>query len=343
MTNAFLSVQEAVAGLDDPDVAARLAAVKALGRMGAASAVASLTQLLSDEDAAVRTQAARALGKLGASAALPEVVEALAVHLDDVSEASAVRAAAAGALGSLGAAAVGPQGFAVLAKSCRSDPESRVRSAAAGALGRLGEAATAACAEVLALCILDEDLTVKVAAAGALAQHRHAATEALLSRLDAPSAQARATAAKALGCLGSAAAPFAVEGLTKCLADASARVRMEALCSMRLLGLQPPVPAPPAALPASVTPPVASPAALQLPLSASRKEVGTVNRKRTREVTWAGGIVEPTRTPGRLPTLLGTPTPKGAADRPDFCMPVEKPGAAVADSGIHRIAAMRCM
>eukprot|EP00445_Apocalathium_hangoei_P041560 CAMPEP_0203968108 /NCGR_PEP_ID=MMETSP0359-20131031/96781_1 /ASSEMBLY_ACC=CAM_ASM_000338 /TAXON_ID=268821 /ORGANISM="Scrippsiella Hangoei, Strain SHTV-5" /LENGTH=356 /DNA_ID=CAMNT_0050906031 /DNA_START=68 /DNA_END=1138 /DNA_ORIENTATION=+ len=330
-------VEASLASIMEGDSAARLAAVKALGRMGPAAVPAAagplLARLLEDADESVRMQAARALGKMGSCVGEPSTVEALVAHLLDPSEASVVRGAVAGALGSLGAPALGRQAVAALAQSCRSDPDQRVRSSAAGALGRLGGEAAGATAEALALCLTDGDMTVQIAAAGALARHRHHVVSALLGRLGSSEEEVRRQAAKALGCLGESLAPLVAEGLTRCALDSSAAVRLEALSSLHSLGLEAP---PPSAL-ARASSPTSS---LQLParalghspLPTTRKEEdGTEShaRKRTREVSWAQGLMEP-RGEGRLPVLLGrTPTPKGASEKPDFCMPAEKSSPAL--------------
>jgi HEAT repeat protein len=135
---AELRLPEAVAPLGaavgDPTLAldARLAAVRALGAIGAESALAPLGRALASSEAPVRAAAVAGLrevrGFRDPSAAVP--------LLGDADE--SVRAQAALTVGATRDMAAGTAGVAALVKLVSSDPSARVRKKAAWALGEIG-------------------------------------------------------------------------------------------------------------------------------------------------------------------------------------------------------------
>jgi HEAT repeat protein len=163
---AVAAVPALVAGLSDPSLAVQLGAVRALGRVGVASAPAieRLAQFTAqrDSDTGLRVEAANALGRIGPGAvsAFPALASNL-THAQPI-----VRQTAALALGRIGdraAAAVPRLRFLVL-----SDPDSHVRASAAEALGRIGPAAAAAAIPQLSAALRDNVVAVRVCAAEAL-------------------------------------------------------------------------------------------------------------------------------------------------------------------------------
>ncbi|CAK0844498.1 unnamed protein product [Prorocentrum cordatum] len=111
-----------------PDV--RLAAARALVKLGAAEAVPRLLEAMrGDADEHARHLAAEAFEELGAAEAAPGLLEALRGDAD-----SSVRQLAARALGKLGAAEAAPG----LLEALLGDADSEVRLAAAAVLGELG-------------------------------------------------------------------------------------------------------------------------------------------------------------------------------------------------------------
>jgi HEAT repeat protein len=230
-----LRAREAAPGLlrllDDKDwYEARGAAAWALVLLGVKEAAPGLTRLLEDEEEEVRAVAAWGLGALGAKEAAPKLLKLLEDRKGEV------QVSAAGALGALGAKEAGP----ALARQL-ADADDELRDTAAWALGRIG--AKEALPDVLKLLASEnpetresavlalyalrdpgaiqplEDLVKKDDRAGAegLRALRHAATAPrfieLLGHADAP---LRATAAAALGELGS---KEAVPALLKRAAD----------------------------------------------------------------------------------------------------------------------------
>ncbi|MBI3946086.1 MAG: HEAT repeat domain-containing protein [Armatimonadetes bacterium] len=126
--------------LNHPFVAARCAAVEALGRLEDRRATPGLVRALSDGEPAVQCAAARALGVLRDRRAVP----ALARVLETGAPAGPL---AADALGYIGDPAAVPP----LVRSLRSDGPCGVRLAAARALGNIGLAAAPALGALKAL------------------------------------------------------------------------------------------------------------------------------------------------------------------------------------------------
>jgi len=82
-----LAFEEIVERLDDPDDEVREEAVKALGRIGGASAKRVLIAHLADPNSLVRREAARALGKMGAVDAVPYLIDGLYAEDNTLAEA----------------------------------------------------------------------------------------------------------------------------------------------------------------------------------------------------------------------------------------------------------------
>ncbi len=145
-----------VAAVYDENDAVRAVAVQVLGRIGQRAPIGPLVDALHDSAWNVRTAAALALGQIGERAPIHELVEA--IHDEDGS----VCAAAAQALGRLGERApIEPLLVAL------NDQEWAVREAAALALGNLG---TRVPAEPLMRALQDKDASVREAAMMALEQ-----------------------------------------------------------------------------------------------------------------------------------------------------------------------------
>jgi HEAT repeat protein len=166
------------AGVEDPDVKGRRAAIDVLEAMGrqAASAAPALVNALSDRDRFVRWSAARALGKVRPANADP-VIAALARLLADPD--GDLRLAAAAALGAYGPGARAALPALVEAAKAR-EPE--LRLAALRALESIGSDDSNALA-VLSAALGDSDGRVRQAAADALqkvAPSRREAVDALL-------------------------------------------------------------------------------------------------------------------------------------------------------------------
>jgi HEAT repeat protein len=190
------AVPALAAGLRDPSVQARRAAVDALEMLGpeATSAAPALVSALADPDRFVRWAAARTLGKLGpaeADAAVPRLVALLSDEDLDLQLASAealghygpaARSAVPALAGAVGAAdvelrlaaiqaleGIGPQaGPAIPALAeALADSQVRVRRAAAELLGRFGPAACAT-TPALRVAMADLDADVRRAAGDAL-------------------------------------------------------------------------------------------------------------------------------------------------------------------------------
>lgn len=189
------SVPALAAGVSDPDVRARRAAIDALENLGedAAPAAPALLQALADPDPFVRWSAARTLGRLhrvdgakvvagltvllgdrdldvrlAAAAALerrgPEAADAMPALARAAAAGDPVlRVAAIEALGGIGSAA--KPAVPVLAEAL-SAPDARVRKAAAEVLGELGDPGEYL--EVLRSASADPDPTVRKAVRDAL-------------------------------------------------------------------------------------------------------------------------------------------------------------------------------
>lgn len=173
-----------------PDPSTRQHAVAALGELALPDALQPITALLDEPDWGMRAAAVQALGKIGSEqAALP-----LLTAMRD--PAPPVREAAAHALQDLR----DPQAAEILLGAL-SGADVWVRRVLALALGEIGNPRAAPALEHLALT--DDDLHVRLSAAQSLAKMRHPRGETIILRtLNAPSAQARAHAAIALGNLG---------------------------------------------------------------------------------------------------------------------------------------------
>lgn len=199
-------IQSLIRSLGDEDRDTRYAAVQSLGKLGpaASGAANALTELLNDKSLWVRQQAAAALGSIGV--ATPEVVQALRTAFfterDRVNayekyleanpsgwapETRACTWAVIRTLGELGAPSA-----AVLTEIMR-DPD--YRDEAADRLAQIGEPAV----PFLVEAATDADASIRERAGLALAAVDPAPISALTDLSKSAQAEARATAANALG------------------------------------------------------------------------------------------------------------------------------------------------
>src|SRR5581483_834173 len=153
----FADTQQAVGALNNEEWAIRVAAVRALGKMGERALVDALVTALSDEHEAVRAAAARSLGIIGEHAPIAPLVMAL----NDSSW--HVRSASVMTLGKLGERA--PLAPLVMALN---DTDESVRAAAVWALSKQGEQAPI---EALANALHDPAWSVREAATLTLSQY----------------------------------------------------------------------------------------------------------------------------------------------------------------------------
>jgi len=220
--------------------------VLAVYHLGAAAAtrdvLTALTQRLFDDVASGRSWAAMAVGRLGKSAATREVLAALVQLLHD--PVTDVRSSAAWALGALGAPAAKPEVLTALIQLLR-DPEIFVWAKAADALSSLLERATPEVLDALIEQVLDalielgrSDDAAKQATAirtlhnlGAVISFAPAQSKVLtaLLRLRRNAATWEwSRAVGALGVLGAATRPEALDTLVQSLRDPSSTVRSKA-------------------------------------------------------------------------------------------------------------------
>jgi HEAT repeat protein len=131
----WASVDQLKVALDSQEWPRRVAAVRALGKLGERMPLELLERALKDENGFVRAAAMQALGRLGERAPIELLEDALKRDPE-----WRVRAAAALVLGELGA--LGKQEpIKLLVASLKNDKDASVRVVAAGSLGRLGERA----------------------------------------------------------------------------------------------------------------------------------------------------------------------------------------------------------
>ena len=183
----------------------RLAAVKALGKLGwqTGESVAALSSSLNDEDELVRESAAQAIGQLG-----PNAVSAMIRMLNNKDK--YVRRHAVWALGKLG-----PKAVPAIATLCQSlkDADPRTATGAAQALGEIGSEGAPAVAE-LAIAMRGTNVVLCRLAAKALSQIGKPALPTLLVHLAHHDPFIKAEAAMAVGWMGpkaEAAIPKLVE------------------------------------------------------------------------------------------------------------------------------------
>jgi HEAT repeat protein len=215
--------------LSVPNVATRQAAANALGQIGekAASAVEPLTRLLADGNPVIREAAANALGRMG-----EKVVEPLTRLLADPNPIT--RELAADALGRIGekaASAVEPL-IRLL-----SQPDLTSRLAAVEALGRIGEKATSAI-EPLTRLLVHSDVAIQAAAADALGrigEKAASAVEPLIRLLSQPDYTTRLAAVEALGRIGEKATS-AIEPLTRLLVHSDVAIQTAAADALGRMG-----------------------------------------------------------------------------------------------------------
>ncbi|HTL43666.1 MAG TPA: HEAT repeat domain-containing protein [Vicinamibacterales bacterium] len=175
--------------LDADDVETRIAAVKAIARIGSPRAAPALIPLLGGDDRQLVAAAAAALGALGDPAAFTPLLTVLR-HSD-----ATVRQAAIGALNSLGHAGM-PQQIARLL----TDPDPLARESAARIAGYFGYSE---CMDPLVACCNDSDERVRRAALEQLPYIDERRALPILRRaLTQDTPRARAGAAHALGMLG---------------------------------------------------------------------------------------------------------------------------------------------
>jgi HEAT repeat protein len=222
----------------EKDVAVRVGAAAALGRIGDPRAVEPLFAVARDRNSPepYRQAAVVALGKIG-----PPAIEALTTALEDPS--ADLREATARVLGRMGAPAVG------LLSAALKDPSASVREAAAKALGEIGNPGAV---EGLSAALTDSSAGVRQSAAKALArigwtsesgqtgeayrlvQQRDwagcvrlgaPAVDPLLAALKRRDRRVRASAAEALGKIAN---PRAAKALVATLGDSDEKVRRAA-------------------------------------------------------------------------------------------------------------------
>ncbi|MCH5670786.1 HEAT repeat domain-containing protein [Streptomyces gilvus] len=211
---------DAVAALGSHRAARRGRAAQVLGQLAHRPAVAPLCRLLADRDPEVRLAAARALGRIGDSAAVPHLLECLQgprpvppgvvmsalVSLGPESQPRVsaglrmeplARAVAIEVLGATGAVSRTSE----IARALREDPEIEVQIKAARALGRLGM--PEALQPLLAALDPDRPVSLRTVSAGALGNLGAVVAESrLVELLDDPNTHVAATAARALLRLG---------------------------------------------------------------------------------------------------------------------------------------------
>lgn len=214
----------------------RAAAAEAVGRLGKsatdAGAVASLGTLLEEADEEVRSSCVRALGRLGAASApfAPNLVKLLFAR--DIQ----LRRALAGALRRIGAepATAAP----TLVLTCLRDTDPGVRQTAALAVVKLGkmapEPATQALTDCL-ICDLEHAREEALRCLGKLAPHSGSAVHSIMECFPDKSRNVRAAAVQALGPLAGDN-KRALPVLTEILSDTSASVRRAACESLGQLG-----------------------------------------------------------------------------------------------------------
>lgn len=227
-----------VATTDDVSPA-RIAAIEALGAIGAPSAIDALRPLVDDEEIAIAQPALAALARIADGAVTPILLGALQ------SESAERRLTAVTALGERRESAAVRE----LVRMARSDDDEKTRDAAVDALARIGgkdavaglvaltEEPRRAAHAVVALAGLGEDeidwvgqglrhehVGVRCAVVEALARMRHAGASSLLTaalRDEAPSV--RLAAAQALGRLDVRQADPALSELARADGDAAVR------------------------------------------------------------------------------------------------------------------------
>jgi HEAT repeat protein len=214
--------------VDGRNPAARVRAIRALGRIGPAAkdAVPRLVRAMFDDDLAVQTSASEALGRLGPTA-VPALVDALKARDP------AIRRRSAEALGSLGPVAA--EAAAGLAKALRDrDPE--VRAGAARALGRIGDGAKRTVSS-LAKALRDKAAPVREEAAialGNLVPRAAKASKALARALRDVDQNVQFAAADALGNIGDDGKD-AVGALLWCLRNGPDEIQWRAARSLALI------------------------------------------------------------------------------------------------------------
>jgi HEAT repeat protein/lysophospholipase L1-like esterase len=228
--SASRPLPELVAALRGPGDRERVAAARALGRLGpkAAEAVPALVALLEDPNPSVRAAAARAVGPIGTRRSGAQL--ALVERLRDPNERVRWRATESLKEVELDAAACLPALLAVLG-----DPEARGREEAARVVGALGPAAAPA-VPALVDALGDPAASVRGRAAWALGQIGPAAKDAVSALVLAfRDPEIRWWAVDALQGLGPAAAP-AVPALVGALRDGSPNVRWRATLALAAIG-----------------------------------------------------------------------------------------------------------
>ncbi len=232
---ADVAVPQLVRALKDPDNWVSALAAEALGEMGAGAdeAIPALVRSLSHANLQVRVNAAEALGKLGpnAAAAVP-ALERAAKDAD-----GGVRLGAVRALGAVGP----PTSESVrVVRAALADPDPQARAAAAEAFGTWGQADDATQADLLAM-LDDANDEVKARVVRILPKligATPAVVDGLTRRLaEDDSDWVRVESARALGQLGSAAAP-AGAALLRAAQTGEVALREEAMRAMAVA--QPP-------------------------------------------------------------------------------------------------------
>ncbi|WP_418285984.1 HEAT repeat domain-containing protein [Halorubrum sp. DTA46] len=229
---------------DRPEL--RMAAARALGRLGDASGLQALVNALNDDDPRVRLRACEACGTF----ADPRAVPGLTGRLDDEPR---VKRAAANSLGNIGT----DQALAPLL-DLLADPDESVRRIAAGALGKANNPEPV---EPLARALGDESAVVRNAAVYSIiellsnvpTQQSHAVRDRVVSELkqaddetvveplveiliDGQQRRQRRNAAWILGRVAEPESTLAVEALAEALADDDPQTAQFAATSLKSLG-----------------------------------------------------------------------------------------------------------
>ncbi|MFZ1430071.1 MAG: HEAT repeat domain-containing protein [Geminicoccaceae bacterium] len=213
-----------VARLSDQDVGVRLAALSALGALGAKESTGAIAENLGDTDASVRRAAGMVLTALGASEATVQVADA--------------RGNAETGTHQVLVEAVEPDAKASESAEKLSDPDAEVRRAAVASLTALAaKEQTAALAERLT----DANAVVRRAAVGALmqleAKEQAPAIVARLGDQDVDVGQAAVVALRTFR------AKEQIPAIVQLLADPETNTRLAALSGLRALGAAQEIPA----------------------------------------------------------------------------------------------------
>ncbi|MFH1653102.1 MAG: HEAT repeat domain-containing protein [Pseudomonadota bacterium] len=220
--------------LSDKDFSKRLAAIKALGKLGkhAFITIPNLLILLKDKDSKIVLLAINALGRIAAGATLRGVVEAITDHLHD-RKSSEIRAAAALALGRIGKASI--RALPDLRIIVRTDINKNVRHNTAWAIGEMGKAAKAAVDDLLIGLVSHNNGEAAIALAKVDPNNEKSHTAITKALQNLTDVQLRLDAANALGIINHHS-PQSLYPLMVALNDKSPKVRIAAANAIDKLG-----------------------------------------------------------------------------------------------------------